>query len=48
MQLQVLVSLTQYTHEGFILVIFFCFQENEYIEYRKKKSSVSFTRKASS
>ncbi len=42
--LQVLVSLTQYTYEGFLVF----FYENEYIEYRKKKPSVSFTRKASS
>ncbi len=40
--LQVLVSLTR---GKFFYFIFF---ENEYIEYRKKKPSVSFTRKASS
>ncbi len=40
--LQVLVSLTQYTYEVFF------FLQNEYIEYRKKKPCVSFTRKASS
>ncbi len=40
--LQVLVSLMQYTLKGCF------FKENEYIEYRKKKPSVSFTRKASS
>ncbi len=40
--LQALVSLTN-TLEGF-----FFFFENKYIEYRKNKPSVSFTRKASS
>ncbi len=43
--LQVLVSLTA-VHVG--RFFFFFFFLNEYIEYRKKKLSVSFTRKASS
>ncbi len=35
--LQVLVSLTQYTCRNVFCV--FCFFENEYIEYRKTKTS---------
>ncbi len=44
--LQVLVSRTQYTWEGFFIYIIIIL--NKYVKYRKKKLNVSFTRKACS
>ncbi len=43
--IQVLFSLTSLTRRKVFFIYFF--YENEYIEYRKKKPNVSFTRKAS-